>query len=73
VEIIRNPFWPSSAGCWTGVLVSSPSAESWSEGEKSIQLCIGQIVRDYVAHAMTLQSMVPIKKLWFFCFFVFFF
>jgi len=61
VEITRNPFLPSTAGCWTGVLVSS-SSESWSEGEKSIQLCIDQIVHDYVAHAVTLQPMVHIKN-----------
>jgi len=62
VEITRNPFLPSAAGCWTGVLVSSPSSESWSEGEKSIQLCIDQIVHDYVAHAVTLQPMLHIKN-----------
>lgn len=34
MEIIRNPLWASVVGCWTGVLVSSPSSESWSERQK---------------------------------------
>ena len=38
VEIIRNPLWFSSAGCWTGVFVSSPSSESWSVQGKKVSL-----------------------------------
>lgn len=35
VEITLSPLWLSGAAGWTGVLLSSPSSESWSGMEKN--------------------------------------
>lgn len=37
VEITLSPLWLSVGGGWTGVLVSSPSSESWSGRENKNQ------------------------------------